>query len=346
MSSITAAKEIIQVNNLEVVYPGGIKAVDGISFAVQEQEIFGLLGPNGAGKTTTILVLTTLLHPTAGSAFIDGLNVCRRTNEVRMKLGYVSQDLAVDDELSGWDNLWMQAGLFNMDRSIRKERLEEVLELVGLSDRARDRVSTYSGGMRKRLDIACGLIHRPKLLILDEPTLGLDIQTRHEIWRYVARLQEEIKMTILLTTHYMDEADALCNRIAIIDRGKLMALDTPRNLKEQLGGDLIIFSFAPGTDAGAVNRDLNALKEQPFVLQLTEKNGEYVIITSRGEENLPLFFSCLESLAVRPAKVTLKVPSLDDVFLYHTGRDLRDAHASAGEVYRSRLTIRRIRGKH
>ncbi len=335
--------EMINVNNISVVYPGGIKALDGVSFKVPEQEIFGLLGPNGAGKTTLIMVLTTLLAPTGGKAQVNGLDVVKDKNRVRLNLGYVSQELAIDDELSGMDNLKLQAGLYHMEKAIRKPRIEEVLDLVGLSERAHDRVDTYSGGMRKRLDIACGLIHRPGILFLDEPTLGLDIQTRHEIWHYINRLREEVKMTILLTTHYMDEADSLCRRIAIIDQGSLKAIDTPDNLKKQLGGGLIIFQFDQAAASSTINQALGSLNEKEFVKEITLKNGEYRLLTDNSEEKLPLFFDALDGLKLNLKKVTLKMPSLDDVFLYYTGRQLRDESVSREQIDRVRSSMRRLR---
>lgn len=337
------SRKMIEVDNLSVVYPGGIKALEGVSFSVPEQEIFGLLGPNGAGKTTLIMVLTTLLAPSGGSARVKGLDVAKDKNRVRMNLGYVSQELAIDDELSGMDNLRLQAGLYHMEPSIRKKRIEEVLELVGLVDRARDRVDTYSGGMRKRLDIACGLIHRPAILFLDEPTLGLDIQTRHEIWHYINRLREEVKMTILLTTHYMDEADTLCRRIAIIDRGSLKTIDTPENLKKKMGGGLIVFQFDQSAPPSSINLALARLNEESFVKEITSKNGEYLLLTDNSEESLPLFFEALDGLRLNLKKVTLKMPSLDDVFLYYTGRQLRDESVSREEVDRARSSMRRLR---
>ncbi len=343
MNILESNSSIIEVNKLSVTYPGGVKALDGVSFSVGEQEIFGLLGPNGAGKTTLIMVLTTLLKPTGGSAYLKGLDVAHFTNQVRMNLGYVSQDLSIDDELSGIDNLWLQAGLYHMDRSIRSKRIDEVLELVGLRDRAADRVETYSGGMRKRLDIACGLIHRPDILFLDEPTLGLDIQTRHEIWEYINRLQVEVKMTILLTTHYMDEADTLCRRIAIIDSGKLKAIDTPENLKQKMGGGVIIFQFTDSAGDVVVKNALNRLREQPFVKEISKKDADYLLLTANSEETMPMFFTALEEFPLRLKKVTLKMPSLDDVFLYYTGRQLRENNVSREEVDRTRSSLRRIR---
>jgi len=291
------------------------------------------------------MVLTTLLKPSGGSAFLNGYDVAKCTNQVRMNLGYVSQDLAIDDELTGLDNLWLQAGLYHMDRSIRKKRIDEVLELVGLRERAADRVDTYSGGMRKRLDIACGLIHRPGILFLDEPTLGLDIQTRHEIWHYVKRLREEVKMTILLTTHYMDEADTLCRRAAIIDRGELKAIDTPARLKQNIGGGVVVFKFTDDAGPDIVEKALKVLSGKEFVKEISSNSDDYILLTNDNEEALPKFFAVLERFPLRLQKVTLKMPSLDDVFLYHTGEQLREGSVSKEQIARSRTSMHRLRGQ-
>jgi len=270
-------KTIIEAQGLTKIYPGGILAVDQVSFSVFEGEIFGFLGPNGAGKSTTIALLTTLLSPTSGTATINGIDIIRHAYQARLELGFVSQDLAVEDALTGYDNLRLQAGYNHLSRQEARERIDEVLTMVDLTARAKDKVETYSGGMRKRLDIACGLIHRPRILFLDEPTLGLDIQTRREIWKYVNTLRVENKMTIFLTTHYMDEADSLCDRIAIIDRGVIKTLDTPTALKDAIRGEV---------------------------------------------EN----------------------PTLDDVFLHHTGNEMREETTSKESVIKSRMAIRRARG--
>ncbi|MEM3448458.1 MAG: ATP-binding cassette domain-containing protein, partial [Nitrososphaerota archaeon] len=218
---------------------GNIVAVDEVSFTVNRGELFGFLGPNGAGKTTTISILTTLLKPTSGRALVGGFDVESEADKVRRIVGLVPQDITVDDDLTGWENLMLHAGLYHLDRQEAKRRAREVLELVNLLDAASRKVETYSGGMRKRLELAAGLMHHPQILFLDEPTLGLDVQTRTAIWDYVKRLRNELGMTIFLTTHYMDEADTLCDRIAIIDHGKIRAIDTPTNLKNSLGGDII-----------------------------------------------------------------------------------------------------------
>jgi len=339
-------KEMIRAESLSKIFPGNIKAVDNVSFSVYEGEIFGFLGPNGAGKSTTIMIFTTLLKPSAGKAFVNGFEVTASRQQVRMSMGYVSQDLSVDDALSARENLWLQAGFYNLPGEVRKRRVAEVLKLVGLEERSGDLVETYSGGMRKRLDIAAGLIHRPRILFLDEPTLGLDIQTRREIWRYIARLREEEGMTIFLTTHYMEEADQICDRIGIIDHGRLITIDTPANLKKSLGGDVITFSFTPETAENDAFKALQKLKAQPFIKKITPLENQeksFVAVTGNGEETLPLFFAALEGLAVKIGKITLKIPSLDDVFLYYTGRELREERSSKEKSIQERFTMRRLR---
>jgi len=226
-----AGETIIQVVDLVKQYRGGVRAVDGVSFEVRPGEIFGFLGPNGAGKTTTIMCLITLLEPTSGRAVVCGYDAARQPDRVRSRIGYVSQDIAVDDALTGRENLYLQGRLYHLDRATIAERSREVLEMVDLTDRADDIVATYSGGMRKRLDIAEGLIHRPAVLFLDEPTLGLDIQTRRRIWDYVRLLRDREGITVFMTTHYMEEADQLCDRIAIIDHGRIAAIGPPGDLK-------------------------------------------------------------------------------------------------------------------
>ncbi|MFB5632211.1 MAG: ATP-binding cassette domain-containing protein, partial [Nitrosopumilus sp.] len=214
---------------------GDVTAVDDVSFSVEKGEIFGFLGPNGAGKSTTIMILTTLLKPTSGQALIAGNNVMTNPKKVRENIGYVQQETTVDEYLTGRENLLLQAKLNHIPKDEIDSRIDEVLELIELSDKQNESVVTYSGGMRKRLDIAGGLLHRPKVLFLDEPTVGLDIQTRRKIWEYIKKIHDEFEMTIFLTTHYMEEADQLCDRIGIIDGGKIQVIDSPENMKNAMG---------------------------------------------------------------------------------------------------------------
>jgi ABC-2 type transport system ATP-binding protein len=335
--------DIIQVNDLRKTFPNSVKAVDGVSFTVEEGEIFGFLGPNGAGKTTTIAMLTTLITPTAGTASVAGVDVVRHPNRTRLSIGYVSQDLAVDDNLTGYENLRMQAGFYHLSSEDAASRIAEVLDMVELTERANHLVETYSGGMRKRLDIACGLIHRPRLLFLDEPTLGLDIQTRREIWRYINDLRSQIKMTIFLTTHYMDEADSLCDRIAIIDHGQIKALDTPLALKSALGGDTVAFSFSSGTEQ-EIAEAIETIKGLKFVTSVrTLEDGQYQAVVTNGEAAVPAFFDALASRPAHIGAISYERPSLDDVFLHYTGRELRESGGGEAAI-RARMVMRRTRG--
>jgi ABC-2 type transport system ATP-binding protein len=335
--------KIIEANDLTKVFPGGITAVNNINFYVERGEIFGFLGPNGAGKSTTIAMLTTLTKPTKGNASVAGIDISKHPYRVRLAIGYVSQDLAVDDSLTGYENLRLQAGFYHIPRIEIKSRIEEVLQMVELKDRAKDKVETYSGGMRKRLDIACGLIHRPQLLFLDEPTLGLDIQTRREIWKYINHLRKETKMTIFLTTHYMDEADALCDRIAIIDKGIIKVLDTPVALKNSLGNEMVEFTFSKG-EPEDINIALDKIKGLNFVNNITVIDGSgYSASTSNGEASIPAIFEVIQGLPAKIGSISLKQPSLDDVFLNVTGYEMRENGGGKESSMRSRITMRRIR---
>lgn len=373
MSSIST-DSIIDVKDLVKVYRGGVKAVRGVTFDVKKGEIFGFLGPNGAGKTTTIIMLITLLKPTAGVATVCGRDIATDPDEVRVRIGYVSQDIAVDDSLTGRENLALQGHLYHLDRETIVERSREVLEMVDLTDRAGARVSTYSGGMRKRLDIAEGLIHRPAILFLDEPTLGLDIQTRTRIWEYVRRLRDQEGITVFMTTHYMDEADKLCDRIAIIDHGQIVALGTPSELKASIGGDLLLLEvdgrpapakpiargdgpvFAteePGShdhaEAGAAAPSAEAEEFARFLRGLggvtkvgTADDGRWMLVVTTGEEAAPKVLAAVSAKGLTVRSLAIKRPSLDDVFLHYTGRALREDEGG-GDFIRQRMSLRRAR---
>ena len=229
---------IIETKNLTKTY-GDLTAVDHLDLKIGKGEVFGLLGPNGAGKSTTLLMLTTLVPPTSGTALVNGFDILRQPDQVRKSIGIVFQDPSSDETLTGYENLKLHGLLYDMDSALREERIVEVLALVELTDRKDDMVKKYSGGMRRRLELARGLMHHPEILFLDEPTLGLDPQTREHIWEYIRKLAKEKEITIIITTHYMDEADRLCDRLAIIDRGKIAVLGNPDQLKKELGGDII-----------------------------------------------------------------------------------------------------------
>jgi len=318
---------------------GKVVAVDGVTFTVRSGELFGFLGPNGAGKTTTINILTTLIRPTSGEALVGGYDVVTEAEKVRHVVGLVPQDLTVDDELTGWENLMLQAGLYHIPRSEARKRAREMLDMVGLTDAANRRVETYSGGMRKRLELAAGLLHNPEILFLDEPTLGLDVQTRAAIWEYIKQLRKELGMTIFLTTHYMEEADSLCERIAIIDHGKIKALDTPSSLKASLGGTLIELEL----DDSVSDSYLDLLMNVEGVRKVSVSDGVYRIAVDNGEESLPKILTELFRRGVKVSRTVMKKPTLDEVFLEYTGRALRAETGSWEEAFRQRRVMRRMR---
>jgi len=313
----------------------GFTAVDKISFDVSYGELFGLLGPNGAGKTTTINILSTLLKPTSGYAEVAGFDIRKRRDEVRRSIGIVFQDPTLDTKLTGRENLLFHAMLYGIKREEAEKRIKEVLELVELEDRADTLVEKYSGGMKRRLEIARGLIHRPKVLFLDEPTLGLDAQTRRRIWDYIKKLNEETGITMILTTHYMEEADYLCDRIAIIDHGKIVAIDNPINLKNMLGGDVVTLEIE-----GDANQYIEKLKELKWVKSLMVQNGILRMSMEMGERKIPNLVNLAEKNGVKISSVNLHKPSLEDVFLFFTGRKIRDEE---GEGERREWTIREMR---
>jgi len=326
---------IVEVENLSKRFSEEVLAVDNISFSVNEGEIFGFLGPNGAGKSTTINMLTTLLKPTSGKATVAGLDVPHQQDKVRKVIGLVPQELTVDDDLTGRENMYLQADLYSLRRGEAKARIDELLGLVDLEDAADRRVKTYSGGMRKRLELAEGLIHRPRVLFLDEPTLGLDIQTRTAIWEYIRNLKKDNVITVFLTTHYLEEADGLCDRIAIIDRGKLIALDTPENLKHAVGGDVLSLSIAS-------DRELTeAIESIPGVLSVKKEDGSYRIKTPDGERAAPAILRTLWDLGATVTSVNISHPTLDQAFLEYTGRSMRDAEQNGG--FDTKAAVRSMR---
>jgi len=323
----------IEVKNLTKEF-NGLKAVNNVSFAVKEGEIFGLLGPNGAGKTTTIKILATLLSPTRGEAKVWGYNILRQKDEVRNSIGIVFQEPALDDRLTGFENLDFHARLYGLDRKTRQKRIQEVLDLVELQDKANILVIKYSGGMKRRLEIARGLMHYPRVLFLDEPTLGLDPQTRRNIWDYILKLNQKEKITIVLTTHYMEEADYLCGRVAIIDFGKIVTLDTPRNLKDILGGDVI------SVETTSSDRAFKLFEKLPWVKKISKHNNILNLNVEQGEKKIPLLIKIdQEEEGLEIKSVNLRKPTLEDVFLHFTGRTIREREISQTE--RNRILIRR-----
>ncbi len=300
---------------------GDVTAVNDISLSVKNGEIFGFLGPNGAGKSTTIMILTTLLKPTSGQALISGFDVMTNAKQVRQNIGYVQQETTVDEYLTGRENLLLQAKLNHIPKDKIDKRIDEVLDLIELSDKQDKSVGTYSGGMRKRLDIAGGLLHRPKVLFLDEPTVGLDIQTRRKIWKYIKKIHDEFDMTIFLTTHYMEEADQLCDRIGIIDGGKIQVIDSPKNMKKAMGNEVISIILEEGG-----NRDsfLSELKKIEFVNKINEDGSKLTLFASNGTEVIPKIFQISSELNIKITSISLTQPTLDDVFISYTGHEIRD----------------------
>ena len=300
---------------------GDVTAVNDISFSVKTGEIFGFLGPNGAGKSTTMMILTTLLKPTSGHALISEFDVMNDAKRVRENIGYVQQETTVDEYLTGRENLLLQAKLNHIPKNEINSRIDEVLELIELSDKQNDSVVTYSGGMRKRLDIAGGLLHRPKVLFLDEPTVGLDIQTRRKIWEYIKKIHTEFDMTIFLSTHYMEEADNLCDRVGIIDGGKIQVIDSPENLKNAMGNEVISIILE---DDSVSDSFLSKLKEIEFVKNTKEDGTKLTLFVSNGTEVIPKIFQIASDQKIKIITISLTRPTLDDVFISYTGHEIRD----------------------
>jgi len=298
------------------------KAVDNISFQIEQGEIFGFLGPNGAGKSTTMMILTTLLKPTSGNASVQGFDVVTQAKKVRENIGFVQQEIGVDEYLTGRENLIFQSRISQMPKEKVNSRIDEVISLVELEEKQNEAAITYSGGMRKRLDIACGLIHRPKVLFLDEPTVGLDIQTRRKIWEYIRKIHKEFEMTLFVSTHYMEEADKLCDRVGIIDYGKIQVIDTPEIMKNAMGSDMISFSLINGI--AKQDELINRIKQIEFVNQVTRKQGEITIKSSQCSEVIPKIFQTTSEMNIEIDSLSLNKPTLDDVFISYTGHNLRD----------------------
>lgn len=310
---------MIKIRGLVKRY-GSLTAVDGLTLDISENEVFGLLGSNGAGKTTTIHMLATLLKPTSGTATVNGYDIVSQPGKVRASIGIVFQAPSSDDILTGYENLHLHSMLYSVPRQARRQRIDEVLELVGLAERKHDQVKTYSGGMRRRLEIARGLLHEPKVMFLDEPTLGLDPASRESMWKYIKRLVEEEKVTIILTTHYMEEADMLCDRIAIIDKGQIVALDTPAGLKAGLGGDIIRLKTKDSIDK---------IRQFDFVSKVEQIDGFLVLSVRDAKKALPVLLQNVEAESAEFAS-----PTLNDVFIQITGRNIDKEQAEGGFMER------------
>ncbi|MCL4448284.1 MAG: ATP-binding cassette domain-containing protein [Actinobacteria bacterium] len=311
---------------------GDVEAVKGVSFQVLQGETFGFLGPNGAGKSTTISMLCTLVKPTAGKAIVAGFDVLQAKADVRRNIGLVFQDTTLDDYLTAEENLRFHAELYGVPKEGLKERMDALFEMVGLEQRRNSIVGTYSGGMKRRLEIIRGLLHSPRVLFLDEPTIGLDPQTRTHIWEYIESLRKSEEITMFLTTHYMDEAEN-CDRIAIIDDGEIVAIDTPERLKASVGADRV----GIGTQD---NESAISLLREHFGLEATMSEGLVVVYVEEGERFVPRLF---DGLGMTINSVSITRPTLDDVFMNYTGRTIRDAEASVSEKMASNPWLRRRR---
>ena len=317
MNSLVKVRDLVKRYNP----PNGVLAVDGVSFDIHEGEIFSLLGPNGAGKTTTISMLSCLLKPTAGDATVAGHSITRRPMEVKKVIGVVPQDVALYPTLSARNNLLFWGRMYNMGGGALKARVAEILEQVGLSERAKSKVETYSGGMKRRLNIAVGLLHKPRLLFMDEPTVGIDPQSRRNILNMVKDLNRQ-GMTVLYTTHYMEEAQELSDRVGIIDHGKIIALGTQAELTQVVGEhDGLRLHLDEGADSQSL---VAALRELPAVLEVSATDGEIVLLAPEAEDVLPAVITAANQLNVRVRSVDIQEPNLEAVFLRLTGRALRD----------------------
>ena len=306
---------MIIIRNLVKQYENLI-AVDGLNLDIHENEIFGLLGSNGAGKTTIIHMLATLLKPTSGTAIVNGYDIIKESSKVRTSIGIVFQAPSSDDMLTGYENLKLSSLLYGVPRHNRENRIAEVLELVGLTERKNDQVKKYSGGMRRRLEIARGLIHKPKVIFLDEPTLGLDPSSRESMWKYIRQLVKEEKITVILTTHYMEEADILCDRIGIISKGKIIALDTPSKLKAMVGGDIIKLKTKQNNPS-----NIETLKRFTFVHKIEHMSDDtfFTLSVDNANHNLPIILEQIDTESVE-----YKTATLNDVFLHFTGKNIKE----------------------
>ncbi len=319
----------IETFNLTKTY-GELVAVDRLNMTVKQGEIFGLLGPNGAGKTTIISMLSTMLKPTEGTAKVNGFDIISEAASVRKSIGIVFQEPSVDDELTALENLQLHAMWYGVPRNVRENRISEVLAIIGLEDRKKDLVKTYSGGMRRRLELGRGLVHHPRVLFLDEPTLGLDPQTRDMIWQYIADLAKRESITVVLTTHYMEEAERLCDRIAIVDRGKIIVLDTIDALERSIGGDFVCIRTR--------KPDAQSFKDLNYVKKVEVDDNLLVLTVENASEHLQEILERtgkVESIELRPA-------TLNDVFLHFTGREIREESGEGGVFQRiMRAEVRR-----
>lgn len=315
---------------------GKITALDQLDLNIDYGEIFGLLGPNGAGKTTAISMLCTINSPSSGSALVNGFDIVKQPAQVRRSIGIVFQDPSIDDRLTGRENMQLHSTLYDIPSTAAKKRISELLHLVGLSDRADSQMKTYSGGMRRRLELARGLLHSPKVLFLDEPTLGLDPQTRQSLWAHIEELARQEKITVVLTTHYMEEAERLCSRVGIIDYGKIITIDTPRNLIGQLQGDVLTLTCSRQEEL------LQLINEMNIALQSEMVDSTIRLNVSEAEKKIPVIVELASSHGIEIKSVAIHKPTLNDVFLHFTGREIRNAEAE-GDIRTHMRAVSRMR---
>ena len=317
---------MIKTENLTKTFSSGTKAVDNLSINVEDGEIFGFLGPNGAGKSTTIKILTTLSRPTSGQAWVGGFNVQTEPVKVRGAIGYVAQETGVDYFLTGRENLVLQGRMYRMDGKTINRRVDELLELFSIKDCADQLVSTYSGGMRRKLDIATALIHNPRLLFLDEPTLGLDPHSRSQLWNYIRMLNRDLKVTIFLTTHYLDEADKLSNRIGILHKGSIKIIDTPDKLKDSIRGDSVNLELK----GSAKDKAISILKGDSKVKEILLENEHVRVYVNNGSEAIQWIMKLLNQNGIDVSSLSISRPSLDDVYLKYSGASFKEGDSAEG----------------
>jgi ABC-2 type transport system ATP-binding protein len=317
-----ATAPAIEVRDLVKTYPGGVRALDGLSFSVEAGTIFGLLGPNGAGKSTTVKILTTLARPDSGAATVAGIDVVQDPDRVRRSIGCVAQKTGVDTEATGRENLTLQARLYGLGGRELKERVAELLDRFRLTDAADKIARTYSGGMQRKLEVAMGLVHRPKVLFLDEPTTGLDPEARAGLWDEISRLAGDDKITILLTTHYLEEADRLAGRLAIVDKGKVVAEGAPEKLKGELFGDRVDIELLEHAEEVDVRR---ALERLDAIREIVANGRSLHARADRGATAVPAMLAALEAEGLKVDSVKVARPSLDDVYLRYTGKTFNQA---------------------
>ena len=319
---MTQHDKTVEVSGLTKKF-GRLTAVDNVTFSVLEGEIFGFLGPNGAGKTTLVRMLTTLVEPTAGSARVAGFDVAEDPAAVRRQIGVIPQAMTSDLDLTGYENVDIYGRFYGVSAHERKKRISYLLEMVGLTARAHELVAAYSGGMRRRLEIARVLVHRPRMLFLDEPTIGLDPQSRRTVWEFLGQIRKEDSMTIFLTTHYMEEAEALCSKVAIIDSGKIVTLGSPEELKQQLpGNDLVSLTLETLTAELT-----DSVRNLPFVHKVHIEDNSMRIYVDMGAKNLPAIMDAIRSYEGRVLSATIHEQSLEDVFIHYTGKSIREEEA-------------------